>query len=230
MKVFAIGDLHISLAKPKEMDVFGAHWENHFERICEDWNARVGAQDVVLLPGDISWAMTLEEAKPDIYAICALPGRKIFLRGNHDYWWGSLGKVNSLLHEGAYALQNNCVLLDGIAFCGSRGWTLPQEGFSAQDQKIFDREKIRLELSLQAAQKRKFDRLIVLMHFPPLYADQLHTEMTEIIERYPVEQVVFGHLHGEICKYVNLSDLVVENITYNLVSADYLDFRLKEIL
>ena len=125
MRVYAIGDLHLPGGAVKPMDVFGAHWENHFARISEDWRGRVKDQDVVLIPGDISWAMQLDGAQADLDAIAALPGRKILLRGNHDYWWNSLTRVRSLLREGCYALQNDSVYLDGLLFCGTRGWTCP---------------------------------------------------------------------------------------------------------
>ena len=124
MAVYAISDLHLP-ARQKPMDIFGVHWENHFERIAQDWRARVRADDVVLLPGDLSWAMRLDEALEDIGRVGELPGRKLILRGNHDYWWNAIGRVRRALPEGMYAIQNDVLALDGTLFAGSRGWTIP---------------------------------------------------------------------------------------------------------
>ncbi len=232
MNVFAIGDLHLSLAKPnKEMDVFGSHWENHFERISEDWRARVKEEDAVLIPGDISWAMRPEEARPDLEAIGALPGKKILLRGNHDYWWGSAAKVEAVLGQNTRIVQNNCVVEGGYVFCGSRGWTLPTEGqFSDEDKRIYEREKIRLQLSLDCAKKQEGKQVIGMMHYPPLFENCPQTDFTEMFRAYGVKEVVFGHLHGSVLNQVHLTDFLVDGVNYNLVSADYMDFRLKQIV
>ena len=123
------------------MDVFGSHWENHFERIRTSWLESAGADDIVLLPGDLSWAMRLEDAQEHLGQIGALPGRKVILRGNHDYWWSAIGKVRAALPEGMYAVQNDALLLDGALICGSRGWLLPGADCSADDKKIFEREQ-----------------------------------------------------------------------------------------
>ena len=135
MAVFAIADLHLP-AQQKPMDVFGEHWRNHFQRIREDWLARVSPSDLVLLPGDISWAMRLEEALEDLESIGALPGVKVLLRGNHDYWWSSIGRVRRALGEGMFALQNDSLLIDGRLYAGSRGWTLPGPDASEEDLRI----------------------------------------------------------------------------------------------
>ncbi|MEG1392992.1 MAG: metallophosphoesterase [Christensenellaceae bacterium] len=229
MSIFAIADLHLSLAKPKEMDIFGEKWVRHFDKIKADWENRVGEEDTVLIPGDISWAMKLEDAQADLDAIGALPGKKILLKGNHDYWWGSLNKINAVLKNKTIALQNNCAEVGDFVVCGTRGWTF--DNLSAEsDSKIYEREKLRLALSLEAAKKCSAQKIIVMMHYPPIYQDMLETGFTQIIEQYPVEQVVFGHLHGDILNHINLTDIMVKNIKYNLVSADYLDFKLKKII
>ena len=192
MRVFAIGDLHLPGSQGKPMDVFGAHWERHFEKICEDWRARVLPEDVVLLPGDLSWAMTLEEAAQDIAAICALPGQKLLLRGNHDYWWSSLTRVRALLPEGNYALQNDARVLQGIAFAGTRGWTIATPASSAQDLKIYRREVLRLELSLQdAARKGPGLPIVAMLHYPPFNERQEDSEFTQLLERYGVPVFLF---------------------------------------
>ena len=168
MAVWAISDLHLP-ARQKPMDVFGPQWTNHFERIREDWVERVQAQDVVLLPGDLSWAMHLEEAQEDLARIGALPGIKLLLRGNHDFWWSSIGRVRRMLPEGCFALQNDSLLLDGVLFAGSRGWTIPAEpDGDSDDARIYRRERQRLEMSLRNARERSADApLIAMMHYPP---------------------------------------------------------------
>ncbi len=231
MRIFAIGDLHLSLAKPKEMDIFGEHWKNHFERICWDWKERVECDDMVLIPGDISWAMKLEDALPDLEAIGALPGKKLLVRGNHDYWWSSVAKMNNVLPESIKILQNNCQEAGEYVFCGTRGWLFPTDGsFSESDRKIYEREKIRLTLSLEAAKKKTGKKLVVLLHYPPLYENNTDTEFAQILSAYGAQEVVFGHLHGDILKQVHLTDVRVDGVNYNLVSADYLDFHLKQII
>jgi predicted phosphohydrolase len=231
MRIFAIADLHLSFARPKEMDVFGSHWKNHFERISQDWQDRVKEEDMVLIPGDISWAMKLEDALPDLEAIAALPGRKVLIRGNHDYWWRSIAKMNDVLPEGVDILQNNCLEAGEYVFCGTRGWIFPTDAsFSESDRKIYEREKIRLTLSLDNAKQKVDKKLIVLMHYPPLYENNVNTEFVQILETYGSKEVVFGHLHGEILKQICLTDFLLRGVNYNLVSADYLDFKLKQIL
>jgi predicted phosphohydrolase len=231
LNVFAIGDLHLSGATPnKEMDVFGSGWEGHFDKISADWKQKVAENDVVLIPGDISWAMKLSDAQPDLCAIGALPGQKVLLRGNHDYWWDSLKKVRDAAPENCHILQNNCVVLGEYVFCGTRGWTLPQEkNFTEQDRKIYERELLRLKMSLDSAKPHADKQMIVLMHYPPIYEGQTDTGFTEIIRQYPAKEVCFGHLHGNILKQVNLTDALVGGARYNLVSADYLNFKLRQL-
>ena len=134
MRLFAIADLHLPGGANKPMDVFGKHWEGHFEKICDSWRENVSGEDIVLLPGDLSWAMQLEEAMGDLARIGTLPGRKVLLRGNHDYWWGSIGKLRERLPGGMYAIQNDAVALDGLTVAGSRGWTHP-DGSDQEDKK-----------------------------------------------------------------------------------------------
>lgn len=155
MKLFAIGDLHLSHSSNKPMSVFGPNWDNHAERIAAAWRERVSDEDAVLIPGDISWAMQLDEARPDIEYIAALPGKKVIMRGNHDYWWGSISKVRDMLPCCMYALQNDTVELGSVTIAGSRGWICPgSSGFDPEtDKKIYDREVIRLQLSLSGANR-----------------------------------------------------------------------------
>lgn len=194
MAVFAISDLHLP-ARVKPMDVFGEHWKNHFERVRSDWLARVGDKDVVLLPGDLSWAMQLDEALEDLRSIAALPGTKVLLRGNHDFWWSAIGRVRRALPEGMLALQNDSVLLNGRLYAGSRGWTIPTAESDADDVRIYNRERMRLEMSLKSARaKDAHAPITAMLHYPPL-TDEL-TGFSDILEAYGVEDCVYGHLHG----------------------------------
>ena len=152
MAVYAIADLHLP-ARQKPMDIFGEHWKDHFQRISEDWLGRVKPEDLVLLPGDLSWAMRLEEALEDLGSIGALPGTKLLLRGNHDYWWSSIGRVRRALPEGMFALQNDSMLIGGRLYAGSRGWTLPGPESTEEDLRIYTRERMRLEMSLKHARR-----------------------------------------------------------------------------
>ena len=230
MRLFAIGDLHLPGGDEKPMDVFGGHWENHFGRICEDWRARVTAEDVVLIPGDTSWAMQLPSAVPDLQAIGALPGRKILIKGNHDYWWGGIGQVRRALPEGMQAVQHDTVDLGGAVVCGTRGWAYPteEEPLSPEDRRIFDREMIRLELALKdAAQKAAGRPMVVMLHYPPLYDRDRDTPFTALLEQYPVHTVVYGHLHGA---GVRAGFTGTHNgVRYLLASCDSLGFVLAEV-
>ena len=227
MIVWAISDLHLP-ARQKPMDIFGPHWQNHFDRIREDWLEKVSAQDVVLLPGDLSWAMHLEEALEDLARVGALPGRKLLLRGNHDYWWSSIGRVRRTLPEGCYALQNDSLMLDGLLFAGSRGWTIPAEADGeSDDARIYRRERQRLELSLKNARSRSETApLIVMMHYPP--RSEGVEGFADLLAAYGAQDVVYGHLHG-----AGLSGAVrgeMDGIRYHQVSCDGLDFKLERIL
>lgn len=227
MAVWAISDLHLP-ARQKPMDIFGTHWQNHFERIREDWLAHVDQQDIVLLPGDLSWAMHLEEAQEDLARIGELPGRKLLLRGNHDYWWSSIGRVRRALPEGCFALQNDSMLMDGMLFAGSRGWQIPAEpDGDSDDARIYRRERQRLEMSLNSARAKDADApLVVMMHYPPRGENM--DGFSDILKRFGVEHVVYGHLHG-----AGLAGAIrgeVDGIFYHQVSCDGLDFKIERIL
>lgn len=224
MTIYAIGDLHLSDGD-KPMDVFGPHWANHFDRIREDWRARVTDGDIVLIPGDISWAMRMEEAIENLRSIAELPGRIIMIRGNHDYWWSAISRVRAALPEGFFAIQNDCVMLDGILFAGSRGWLLPGEAHDVDDVRIYERELLRLEMSLSAARrKHETAPLIGMLHYPPRTEKQIDTGFTELFERYSCAHVVYGHLHGPALK--NVYSGVHKGIHYHQVSCDGLNFSL----
>ena len=208
------------------MDVFGEHWKNHFERIRADWLARVGEGDLVLLPGDLSWAMRLEDAIEDLNSIAALPGQKILLRGNHDYWWSSIGRVRRALGEGVYALQNDSLLLGGRLYAGTRGWTLPGQDASEDDLRIYARERLRLEMSLKHARSRDASAPITaLLHYPPLSDEQ--AGFSDILEAFGVTDCVYGHLHG--AGLYGAVRGVRGTVRYHQVSCDGLDFKLYQL-
>lgn len=229
MRIYAIGDLHLPGAQSKPMDVFGAHWEGHFEKIEQDWRSRVQPEDTVLLPGDLSWAMTLEEAAPDLMRICALPGKKLLLRGNHDYWWSSLTRVRSLLPEGNWALQNDARALEAAVVCGTRGWNVVSDASTdAQNLKIYRRELMRLEFSLKdAAAKSQGRPIVCMLHFPPFGEKKEDSGFTRLLEEYGVHTCVYGHLHGEGTRAAFEGER--GGVRYKLVSCDSLGFRLHEV-
>ncbi|MEG0145978.1 MAG: metallophosphoesterase [Clostridia bacterium] len=227
MTIFAVSDLHLSNGD-KPMDVFGPQWVKHFEKIADSWRALVKPGDVVLLPGDLSWAMQLEEAIPHLQMVGELPGRKILIKGNHDYWWGAISRVRRALPTGMYAIQNDALALDGALFAGTRGWLLPSADAAQDDVRIYERELLRLEMSLVAA--RKLDRaapLYCMLHYPPCTASQQDTGFTRLLETYQVNTVVYGHLHDQSLKYAFSG--VRAGIAYHCVSCDGLDFSVKQI-
>ena len=222
MKIFAIGDLHLPGGDNKPMDVFGAHWEGHFLRIAKDWQEKVGWDDLVLIPGDISWAMQLVPALEDLKMIGALPGKKVIMRGNHDYWWCGIQRLREVLPENMFAIQNDAMRFGDTVVCGSRGWTLP--GGSPEDEKIYNRELIRLELSLQSARKLGGSRLVVMMHYPPLGDGGASTKISQLLASYQPDDVVYGHLHGASLRGAVTG--VYDGVRYHCVSCDGLKFRL----
>jgi len=227
--IFAIGDLHLSGYSNKPMDIFGEHWTEHDKKIMESWQKNVKDEDAVLIPGDISWAMTLEDAKIDLNWIADLPGQKYLIRGNHDYWWGSLTKLNSLF-DSMHFIQNNFFTYNQYAICGTRGWNCPNHyKFTEHDGKIFTREVNRLELSLKAAKEKGYEDIIVMLHYPPTN-DKLEPSLfTEMLEKYKVKQVVYGHLHGETSYDAGLKG-EYNGVYYNLVSCDYAGFHMVRIV
>ena len=224
MKVFAVSDPHLSFTAEKPMSIFGAVWENHWEAIAADWLEKVGADDIVLLPGDISWGMTTDEARKDLETIGAMPGKKIYVKGNHDYWWGSLSKVRAILPEGSYCIQNDALKFGKFIFCGSRGWSVPEIGVKPDpnDEKLLRREQLRLELSLKAAEKLATgdpqEIKIGMMHFPPFDSRMSSTPFTDLFAKYGVKKVVYGHLHGQKCRAELRS--VKNDVEYYLTSCD----------
>lgn len=225
-RLFAISDLHLPGSYDKSMDLFGSHWQGHFDKIKQDWLSQVGQSDIVLIPGDISWAMHLPDAIHDLDAIGNLPGRKVLIKGNHDYWWSAVGKVRGQVHSSMYILQNDALLLDGMLFCGTRGWTYPTgDRDDVQNQKIYDRELVRLRMSLDAAKRLgPAERFVALCHYPPFGPRGEDSQVTQLLEEYGVDDVVYGHLHGSAC----FSGFTGERqgVRYWLTSCDCIGFRL----
>ena len=233
MKVFAISDLHLSFETDKPMDVFGEKWENYEAKIKENATAKVADDDILLIAGDLSWAMQINEAGSDFDYIGSLPGKKVVVRGNHDYWWKAISTVREELEpRGVFALQNDSVKFENIVIAGTRGWIVPEpnKGLGEQDKKIYDRELIRLEMALENASKKRQegDKLIVVIHFPPFNSAIEESDFTRLIEKYNVDICVYGHLHGKI-KYTNPTT-TLNGVRYILTSADKINFSPIEII
>ncbi len=225
MSIYAISDLHLSFAKDKPMDIFGDNWKNHPQKIKENWSKTIKENDVVLVPGDISWAKNMQEFEPDINFIHNLTGKKIFLSGNHDYWWGSTSALNDLYSDMTFMKNNFIPFKDrGFALCGTRGWLCPNDTYyTDHDEKIYKREVGRLKLSLDLAQKSGFDRFIVMLHYPPTNDKKENSLFIDTLREFNVETVIYGHLHGENSFYSSFQG-DVDGINFILVSADFLDF------
>ena len=231
MKVFAISDLHLSGVKEKPMNIFGEVWEGHFEKISADWRAKVTDEDVVLIGGDTSWGMKLEEGMFDVARLAGLPGRKVFIRGNHDYWWSAITRVRTLAPDDTFFfLQNDCVKFENVIIAGSRGWTCPGSAdYTEHDEKLYLREAERFRLAFCEVGKvcEEGDTLIALIHYPPMGIRKEETLFTRLFDENKVDKVVFGHLHG-----AGFFPLRCErgNIEYYLTSCDKVNFRLVQIL
>ncbi len=222
MALYAIGDTHLSLGGSKPMDVFGGSWEGYVEKLRAGF-APVRPEDTVVLCGDLSWGMSLEEARKDFAFLDALPGKKYLLKGNHDYWWGTASKMRAFFVEQGFTtldlLHNNCGLYGDLALCGTRGWFYEEDALG-HNEKVFRRELIRLETSLKAAGERE---KLCFLHYPPLYRGYTCPEIIALLERYGVRGCYYGHLHGGSHR------LAIEGrhgaVEYHLVSADYLGFK-----
>ena len=222
--LYAIADLHLDngLKQKKPMSIFGPNWDNHQAKIAEYWLNTVSEDDTVLLPGDISWAMSDEEFEIDMAFLSGLPGKKIIISGNHDYWWSSASKLNDK-YKDAYFLKNSYYKYGDIHICGSRGWVAPGcREFTKHDLKIYKRELLRMELSLKAAMKDGAAEILVMMHFPPFDDSLSPTGFVDIFRKFPVKQVVYGHLHGNHTRAVNE---IRDGIKYRLTASDFLNFK-----
>lgn len=224
MALYAIGDTHLSLSCDKPMDVFGGAWENYVEKLLDGFSV-VRPEDTVVLCGDLSWGMSLEQAQADFAFLDKLPGKKLLMKGNHDYWWTTAAKMNRFFLEMGFQsftlLHNNCHFYGDTALCGTRGWFFEENG----DPKVFNRELIRLETSLKAAGERE---KICFLHYPPRYQGYICQEIVDLLEAYGVSACYYGHLHGGSHRLAMEGRF--NSVEYHLVSADYLNFVPKKIL
>lgn len=223
MALYAIGDLHLCLGAPKPMDVFGGAWVGYMDKLKEGLSV-IGPEDTTVLLGDLSWALDLESAKADFGWINAIPGKKIILKGNHDYWWSTAAKFQKFCTENGFEnlflLNNNCYFYESFAICGTRGWFFEEERSGAHDEKVFRRELIRLEASLKAAGDAP---KLVFLHYPPRYRGYTCPEILELLAKYEVRRCFYGHLHGGSHKLA--MEGLWDGVEFRLVSADYTGFR-----
>lgn len=231
MNVYSISDLHLDINNTKPMDIFGPVWNNYLDKIVDSWNSLVQDDDVVILAGDYSWAMKLDEVVPDFDFLKNLKGIKILIRGNHDYWWSSVSRVREKLPSNTYALQNDAIKIGEYIFCGNRGWQIPEGKYDTEEnQKLYNRELVRLELSMKSAKKLQTnnEKIIYITHYPPFNNKIEPSLYTKVLEEYGVSYVVFGHLHG----YVNPKMLYneINGIKYFLTSCDAVKNRLVKIV
>lgn len=228
MALYAIGDLHLSLGAEKPMDIFGGPWENYMEKIEYGFSA-LGVGDTTVICGDISWGMSIKESLDDFKLIDSFNGRKIFVKGNHDYWWESVGKMNRILRENNIKsiefLHNNSFCYDNYAICGTRGWFYEEESDSEHDAKIIRRECLRLECSLKNAGTGE---KLCFLHYPPKTKNYVCDEIMEVLHKYGVRYCAYGHLHGKGINSAFIGDY--SGINFELISADYLNFTPKKIL
>lgn len=220
MSLFAIADTHLSFGTNKPMDTFEG-WSNYTQRLENNWNRLVDSDDYVIIAGDISWAMNFDELKADFAFIDSLNGKKIILKGNHDYWWNTVKKMNEFLDLNNFKsisfLYNNAYEFDGFSVCGSRGWLLDSD--EQQDEKVLRREVLRLEMSLNSA---KSDDKIVFLHYPPVTTNEKCDDILNLLVKYGIKQCYYGHLHGAAAKYA--VDDCINGVDFKLISADRLNF------
>ena len=223
MALYTIGDLHLALSAKKPMDVFGGAWVGYMEKLKEGLSV-LTEEDTLVLCGDLSWALGLENAREDFAWINEIPGRKIILKGNHDYWWSTASKFYKFCEQNGFEnqliLNNNFYEYGSFAICGTRGWFFEEERSGEHDEKVFKRELLRLEASLKAAgEKRK----IVFLHYPPRYKGYTCQEILDLLTKYEVRQCFYGHLHGPSHKLA--MEGLWDGVDFKLAAADYVDFK-----
>lgn len=222
MSLFAIGDTHLSFGTDKPMDIFGG-WNDYVDRLERNWRAVVSREDTVVIPGDISWGMSLEEALPDFRFLDSLPGEKIIMKGNHDYWWSTMKKLNALLSQNRigsiHMLNNNAFRVGDVAVCGTRGWFYDAQ--TGADKKVILREALRLKMSIDAARELGGEP-VVFLHYPPITNDAQCRELMEVLVGEGIKRCYYGHLHGESTRFAFNSEH--EGVKFTLVSGDYLSF------
>lgn len=223
MAIYALSDLHLHLSVDKPMDVFGPQWTDYVRRIRDNWQRTVAPDDVVLIAGDVSWATYIGDAHADFAYIEQLNGTKIISKGNHDYWWETVSKLNRYISEQGFGtirfLHNNCFTFGDVAVCGAKGYNSPDESFTDEDYKFYNRELSRLELSLQQGTASGCGTLVAMLHYPPVPG----SGFTELMKKYGVRLCMYGHLHGQATQYSLKGDY--QGTAYRLTSADYLGFQ-----
>ncbi len=234
MSIYVIADLHLSFTQNKPMNIFGDNWTNHEEKIKQNWLEKVKPDDTVILPGDFSWATYLEDTKLDFEYLNNLPGKKILLKGNHDYWWTTLTSMRKFISDNNFEnidfLYNNSYLVEDKIIVGTRGWVLQD---TEESRKMINRENERLKLSLKNAIENfgEDKEIIVFMHYPPLSSknllNNLHLEFYKTMKQYDVKRCYYGHLHGN--SHMDAIEGEIGGIDFNLVSADYLNFKVQKI-
>jgi predicted phosphohydrolase len=236
MSLYAISDLHLSTNENtgKSMEVFGPRWKDYVQKLERNWRAVITDDDVVVIPGDISWAMTIDEAKPDFHFIESLPGKKLLGKGNHDFWWSTVTKMNKFFEEEEFKsielLHNNAYETGDFIICGTRGWFNDESnqntvgGTSVDYKKIVAREQMRLKMSLEEGKKLRGDsakEILVFLHFPPVYGDFICREIVDVLHEYGIKQCFFGHIHGN---YYMPRTTEFEGIDFVMIAADFLNF------
>lgn len=228
MALYAIGDLHLCLGAEKPMDIFGGAWTGYMDKLQEGFSV-ISEQDTTVLLGDLSWALDLDEAQKDFAWIDNIPGRKIILKGNHDYWWSTAAKFYKFCGSNGfsdqYILNNNCYEYGDWAICGTRGWFFEEARSGQQDEKVFRRELLRLETSLKSAEDRP---KMVFLHYPPRYKGYTCEPILELLDKYQVRKCYYGHLHG--ASHGLAMEGIWDGVEYKLLSADRLNFKPERIL
>ena len=229
MALYAIGDLHLSFGVSKPMDVFGDAWDNHVEKIISGFSV-LSEDDICVVCGDTSWGISFEESFKDFKFLNELPGKKILLKGNHDYWWSTAAKMNKFFSDSGFdnikVLHNNCFYYENTAICGTRGWMHDHEEDSEHNKKIISREAGRLRASLLTA-KSEFEK-ICFLHYPPRFNDVMYEEIISVMNEFDVKKCYYGHIHGHGHRFAVTGE--VEGIIYNMISADYLNFAPKIVM
>lgn len=235
MRVFAIADLHLGLGIDKNMDIFGPVWKDHPRRIRDAWSSLVSPEDMVLIPGDISWAMNFEQARADINFISGLPGKKVMIRGNHDYWWSTLTKLKDFLPEDIVPIHNTSYVYKGVGVAGTRLWIDPElrlEASTGRDEKIYKRELERLRMSVTSLSKG-IERIVIMTHFPPISMQGQPGRAVSLVQEYCTPDAwVFGHMHTDSSGSNDYRGFnkVFDGTRYVFVSADFLGFSPELIL
>ncbi|MEI3393363.1 MAG: metallophosphoesterase [Clostridia bacterium] len=225
MAIYVIADLHLSFSQDKPMSIFGENWEGHSEKIKNNWISKVKPEDTVVLPGDFSWAMYLQDTYKDFEYLNSLPGKKLLLKGNHDYWWTTVTNMRNFLEENKFKnidfIYNNSYLVENKILTGTRGWNLLD---TENSSKMIKRESIRLQLAIEDGIKKYGDdkEIIVFMHYPPISNTNRKSEFLKILKQYDIKRCYYGHLHGK--SHQDAVEGIVDGIEFKLISADYLNF------